>query len=178
MARRAKVRHRGVRRVQYIQDVLNIQNSGGDSQHQFADLMSRLLAAWELPPAAGRVYGYLLLSEGPVSLDQLAAELQMSKSGASVASRLLETWGLAQRTHERGSKRLLYQATSDIEVLVAARMRATQAFVDVFRRGAAIAPSSIARRRMEEMAEFFEKVMTDGDRLIREWLDEKRRRNR
>jgi DNA-binding transcriptional regulator GbsR (MarR family) len=158
-----------VRRVQYIHNVLNIQDDPAERQHRFIDLVSRLLAAWGLSPAAGRVYGYLLLSERPVGLDQMASDLQMSKSGASVASRMLESWGLVQGTHELGSKRVLYEASRNVDVLMAAKQRAVRAFVDVFREGAATAASSLARRRMEEMADFFETAMIEMDRVIREW---------
>ncbi|MFC7103255.1 alpha/beta fold hydrolase [Nonomuraea rubra] len=45
----------------------------------FITSVGDLLAAWNLPHATGRVYGLLLLSEEPISLDTIAAELGLSK---------------------------------------------------------------------------------------------------
>jgi len=58
-----------------------------------------------------RLYGYLLLSAEPVSLDRITSDLEISKSSASVAARLLEQYTLARRHGERGSKRALYEVS-------------------------------------------------------------------
>ncbi|SPL95927.1 unnamed protein product [[Actinomadura] parvosata subsp. kistnae] len=55
-----------------------------------------LLASWNLPHATGRVYGLLLVSETPQSLDAIAAELALSKASVSTAVRQLDSWGLAR----------------------------------------------------------------------------------
>jgi DNA-binding transcriptional regulator GbsR (MarR family) len=65
----------------------------------------------------------------------MAAELQMSKSGASVAGRLLETWALARRTGERGSRRVLHEASDNLEAMITANNRGAQDFIDVCRQG-------------------------------------------
>lgn len=81
-----------------------------DAQIRFIDEMASLLTPWEMPQTAGRLYGYLLLGEEPASLDQIAADLEVSKSGACTAAKLLEKQNLARRYGERGSKRVLYTA--------------------------------------------------------------------
>lgn len=156
----------------YNQYMPNSGNHGlNEAQHRFVDLVGRMMAAWNLPPATGRVYGYLLLSREPVSLDRMAAELQMSKSGASVAGRVLETWALARRTSERGSRRVLYEASDNLEAMMAANNRGAQDFIDVFRQGAAVAPPGAARNRMQEMAEFFAMVIEETEQIVRRWRE-------
>ena len=82
-----------------------------DAQRLFVDEFAALLAPWGLPPASGRLYGYALLHDKPVSLDQIAADLEMSKAGAWNAAKVLERCGHVRRYGEPGSKRALYAAT-------------------------------------------------------------------
>src|SRR5207244_11454935 len=77
------------------------------AERRFVDDIARLLVPWGVPQTAARLYGYLLLCPEPVSLDRIAADLEVSKSSASVAARLLEMYTLARRHGERGSRHLL-----------------------------------------------------------------------
>lgn len=81
-----------------------------DDKNRFIDDLASLLMPWGMPYNAARLYGYLLLADEPASLDQIAADLEVSKSNASVAARILEQHGNARRLSERGSKRVLYAA--------------------------------------------------------------------
>ena len=91
---------------------MNISSSGlTDAQRLFVEEFAALLAPWGLPPASGRLYGYALLHQRPVSLDQIAADLEMSKAGAWNAAKVLERCGHVRRYGEPGSKRALYAAT-------------------------------------------------------------------
>ncbi|TME15072.1 MAG: HTH domain-containing protein, partial [Chloroflexi bacterium] len=49
-----------------------------------------------MPPSLGRIHGLLLLSDEPISLDEIAAKLGVSKTGASVVTRDLERVGAAR----------------------------------------------------------------------------------
>jgi hypothetical protein len=83
-------------------------------QRQFIDEMATLLAPWGVPATAGRLYAYLVLHEEPVSLEQIAADLDMSKAGAWNAARFLEHTNCARRSTERGSKRVFFRLGRDI----------------------------------------------------------------
>lgn len=76
--------------------------------------MATLLAPWGVPATAGRLYAYLVLREEPVSLEQIAADLDMSKAGAWNAARFLEHTNCARRSTERGSKRVFFRLGRDI----------------------------------------------------------------
>lgn len=56
------------------------------------------------------MYAWLLLQEEPVSLDDIATSLGISKSNASVAARVLEQFDNARRHSEPGTKRIRYSA--------------------------------------------------------------------
>ncbi|MFD1546030.1 GbsR/MarR family transcriptional regulator, partial [Nonomuraea guangzhouensis] len=72
----------------------------------FVTSVGDLLASWHLPHATGRVYGLLLITERPVTLDEIAAELGLSKGAVSTAVRQLGSWGLARVIPQPGSRRL------------------------------------------------------------------------
>jgi len=100
--------------------VLNIENKKKaawpvDGQLQIADDIGRLYARYGLALSIGRVFGLLLASDVPLSLDQIAVTLSISKSGASVAARDLERVGVVHRLGTPGSKRVLYEATDQME---------------------------------------------------------------
>ena len=84
-----------------------------EAQQRFIDDFAHLLMPWEMPITAARLYAYLLLVTAPVTLDEFAAALGISKSNASTAARELEAVGIARRMTDRGSKRIRYEVTSD-----------------------------------------------------------------
>jgi DNA-binding transcriptional regulator GbsR (MarR family) len=61
------------------------------------------------PRIAGRIMGFLLLNEGPFTLDELAEQLQISKTSASTNARLLEQHGIIERVVKTGDRRDFYR---------------------------------------------------------------------
>src|SRR3989440_2387909 len=84
---------------------------------QTVNFIERMGVALEndgLPRIAGRIFGLLLVSEDARSLDDLAAELRVSKGSASTNARLLEQRGLLERVCRSGDRRDYYQARPDL----------------------------------------------------------------
>jgi len=61
----------------------------------------------------GRIFALLYLQAGPLSLDDIAAELQQSKSNISTTIRGLIEWKLVRRVAVPGSRRDHYEAATD-----------------------------------------------------------------
>jgi len=61
----------------------------------------------------GRIFGALFLAEEPLSLDEIAEALQISKSNVSINIRNLVEWHLVRRVTVRNSRRDHYEAASD-----------------------------------------------------------------
>jgi len=145
-----------------------------ESQHQFVEDLGQHMVGWGLARTTGRVYAYLLLRVEPASLDELAAELDMAKSGASVAARQLVRLGMVRGTGQRGSRRLLYEALYDTEAILAARNLQTRDFLDRIRQGAEVAPAGRPRQRLQEMASELQDLYSEIPALVRRIV--KRRR--
>jgi DNA-binding transcriptional regulator GbsR (MarR family) len=62
----------------------------------------------------GKMYGALLLSPLPMSLDDLMVHLDISKASVSMNMRMLENIGLAREVWVRGDRRKYYEAESDL----------------------------------------------------------------
>ena len=139
------------------------------AERRFVEDVARLLAPWGVPQAAARLYGYLLLSAEPVSLDRITADLEMSKSSASVAARLLERYTLARRHGERGSKRALYEVSDNYEGMLAEQDRLLQALAELLRSGAGAVASGTTRERLKEMAEFYQLMREAMESALHRW---------
>jgi DNA-binding transcriptional regulator GbsR (MarR family) len=154
--------------MQYDQNVLekpNVQNLT-DEQHQFIEDMGQTMVGWSLPRATGRVYAYLLLRDDPASLDEIAVDLGVGKSGVSVATRQLVQFGMARVVGERGSRRLRYEAMHTLEGIFAARQTLLVELLTRLRQGAAVSPKGPRRERLEEMVGTVQEFIDLAPRLI------------
>src|SRR5499427_3397997 len=61
----------------------------------------------------GRIFALLYLQPRPMALENIAAELEQSKSNVSVNIRGLVEWHLVRRTRVAGSRRDHYEAATD-----------------------------------------------------------------
>src|SRR5215208_3077142 len=82
----------------------------------FVERMGLALEADGLPRIAGRIFGLLLISENPRSLDDLAAELRVSKGSVSTNARLLEQRGLLEQVCRPADRRDYYAVPPDLFV--------------------------------------------------------------
>jgi hypothetical protein len=139
------------------------------TEQRFIEDVARVLLPWGVPPIAARLYGYLLLCPRPVSLDQITDGLRISKSSASVAARLLESYTLARRHAEAGTKRALYAATEDYETMIRQQNRLLEALADQLNAGARIASSRAVSARLDEMAEFYRVMRGAMENAMARW---------
>lgn len=84
-----------------------------DDQRAFIDDLAALLSVWAMPGNSARLYGYLQLRNAPASLDDIARDLEISKTNAFTAAKVLEDHGNARRLGERGTKRIYFIAGDD-----------------------------------------------------------------
>lgn len=134
----------------------NIANKAvRQTRERFIQGMAQILVPWGVPQTAARLYGYLLLSEEPVSLDRIVVDLEISKSTASVAARLLVTYTLVRRTGQRGTRRVLFEASDDFNGMLNAQKRASEQLAALIKEGAHTTSSRKTRERLRTMAEFY-----------------------
>jgi DNA-binding MarR family transcriptional regulator len=84
------------------------------SADSFLASLGQYLAEGGMPPAAGRMLGWLLLRDRPSSLDEVAEALQVSKSAASDHGRLLAHLGVVEVRRRPSDRRDYYEASPQL----------------------------------------------------------------
>jgi DNA-binding transcriptional regulator GbsR (MarR family) len=141
----------------------------------FIEDMGQLMVGWGIPRTTGRIYAYLLLQRKPATLDDIASDLSIAKSGASVASRQLAHLGLARAAGQPGSRRVLYEALDNIDSIIAARFAQMNDLVLRLRQGARVASAGPGRQRLQNMADWCEEWIKQFSLVMRR-LEKRRRR--
>ena len=129
------------------------------AQHDFVDHMGQQMVGWNLPRTTGRVWAYLLMRGEPAVLDDIARDLDVAKSGASVGARQLVAFGLARSAGERGSRRVLFSAIDNMEAMFAARSESARSLQRLLREGARAASTSGTRTTLTDMASGIEEIL-------------------
>ncbi len=84
------------------------------TRHDMIEVGVRLSQILSVPKSTGQVYGLLYLTVGPLSLDDLVAQLGISKASASLATRQLASWGAIRRVWVPGERRDFYEVIDAI----------------------------------------------------------------
>jgi DNA-binding transcriptional regulator GbsR (MarR family) len=137
------------------------------AQERFVDSMGDALAAWRLPRATGRVYGYLLLLEGPSTSESIREGLHLSAGAVSTSVRELAAWGLVRTIPQSGSRRLLIEAAAGFHQLLSASHERSRRFVDMLDAAAGLTEGEGARQRLRDVTGLFTMYIDAGDRVLR-----------
>jgi DNA-binding MarR family transcriptional regulator len=123
-------------------------------QQRFIERLGGHFAEQGLPRIGGRLLAMLMLSPEPVSLDDLARSLQVSKGSVSSNARMLERSGIVERVKLPRDRRDFYQVCGDAQTRVLrgylAQMRA---FLEALETGYGVVPAGQegVRQRFEQM---------------------------
>jgi DNA-binding transcriptional regulator GbsR (MarR family) len=135
----------------------------------FIERMALALEADGLPRIAGRIFGLLLVSEDCRSLDQLAAELHVSKASVSTNARLLEQRGVLERNSRPSDRRDYYRIPPDLfSHTMAQRLQRWQRFHEAI--GDARTSVPIRSRKVLERLEEYDSAYTFLSQAIGEAL--------
>jgi DNA-binding transcriptional regulator GbsR (MarR family) len=85
-----------------------------DIRNDFIDTAGEMTERYGLTRVAGQLKGLLLLSSGPLSLDDMAERLEVSKASVSTNIRLLERWKAVRRLFNRGDRKNYYELRGDL----------------------------------------------------------------
>jgi DNA-binding transcriptional regulator GbsR (MarR family) len=120
----------------------------------------------------GRVHGLLMIADKPLSLNEIAGLLQVSKPSISTNARVCEQLGLAQRVSVPGDRRDYYEASPGaFERAITIRLQVAQELIRLAQQGlAAIGETnSAARTRLTEMRDFYEFAIAETNEMVARW---------
>jgi DNA-binding transcriptional regulator GbsR (MarR family) len=96
----------------------NLPRSLPSSRREFVETAGRLCQRFGLPRSTGQIYGLLYLSPSPLSLDDIADMLSISKASASTGTRQLLGWHALKQVWVPGDRRDHFEATGDLHDLL------------------------------------------------------------
>ena len=85
---------------------------------EFVEVVGRLCQQLGLPRSIGQIYGLLYLSPEALSLDDIAAQLSISKASASTGTRQLAAWQAIRQVWVPGDRRDHFEAAGDLRELL------------------------------------------------------------
>lgn len=139
---------------------------------QFVERMGLAIERLGLTRTFGRLFGLLMMADRPLSLDEIAAQLHVSKASVSTNARSCEEMGLARRVGVRGDRRDYYEiAPHAFEKMTAKRVTVLHAMAGIASEGLEAvgeAPSA-ARERLTEMRDFYLFMGEQLEELLARW---------
>jgi DNA-binding transcriptional regulator GbsR (MarR family) len=85
-----------------------------ESLERFVDAWGAMGALWGINRSVARVHALLMASEEPVSLDEIADRLKISKGNASMCLKELRGWGVVRPLPVAGDRRDFYATEPDV----------------------------------------------------------------
>lgn len=135
-------------------------------RERFIEDFAALLTPWGMPLHAARLYAYIMLKNEPVGLDEIGADLRLSKSKACVAGQLLEETGNARRTKLRGSKRVYYEAPDDYSGPIIGQSRLLETVARLLRERGPTVASGAAAKRLKAITHYYRTMSAAMDDVI------------
>jgi DNA-binding MarR family transcriptional regulator len=143
---------------------------------QFIERMGLAVERLSLPRTFGRLFGLLMVADRPLSLAEIADQLQVSKASVSTNARLCEQVGLARRVSTRGDRRDFYDiAPGSFEHMTRHRVESFHVMAGLAAEGLASIGDepSPARARLEEMLGFYMFMGEEVEALLERWREMK-----
>jgi HTH-type transcriptional regulator, glycine betaine synthesis regulator len=143
-----------------------------DAVQRFVDAWGAMGAVWGVNRSVARVHALLMASDGPVSLDDIAERLAISKGNASMCLRELRTFGVVREAPRPGDRRDWYVTEPDVwtmafRIVAERKKRELDPAVAAVR--AAIEESDgtgPAHERLEQIADFLGTLEAIARRLV------------
>ena len=143
---------------------------------QFVAHFGEMGSKWGINRTVGQIYALIFLSERPLNADEIAEQLEFSRSNVSMGLKELQAWRLVRLRHQPSDRREYFEAPSDVweifRVLAEERRRREiEPTLSMLRNALLEKPGSTAERHAQErMREMHDLI----DRLMK-WFDDVQR---
>lgn len=98
-------------------------NALQEAHETFIQALSRISAFWGFPKAMGAIYAALYLAPQPLSLDDLVAQVGVTKGAVSTNVRSLERLGMVHKHFTIGERKDFYTAETDFWKIIRGVLR-------------------------------------------------------
>lgn len=143
----------------------------------FIERMGLIMERMGTAKTLGRLLGLLLVAENPMSLDELAEQLQVSKASISTNARLCSQIRLVQQVSLPGDRRDYYKILpGSFERVLEVRLRVMHDMIQLLEDGLAGIDrgNRTARSRLQEMRDFYRFVGNQVNGIQEQWKSQRR----
>jgi DNA-binding transcriptional regulator GbsR (MarR family) len=91
-----------------------IDKSYADAKQRFLDAWGDMGTKWGINKAMAQIHGVLMLSEKPLSTDDVMKELGISRGNANTNLRALIDWGMIRRVFVKGDRKEYFESEKDV----------------------------------------------------------------
>lgn len=95
------------------------------AQDKIIEKVGNMCGKFGLNHFVAQLYTVVYLNQQPLSLDELAQRLRVSKSNVCINIRILESWGAVRKIWMKGSRKDFYEADPDIKKIVFGKLRSS-----------------------------------------------------
>ncbi|HUJ22954.1 MAG TPA: MarR family transcriptional regulator [Bryobacteraceae bacterium] len=85
-----------------------------EAKNRFLQSWGDMGPKWGIPKAMAQIHALLMITETPLSTDDVMQELGISRGNANTNLRSLADWGLVRRVFKKGDRKEYFQADKDV----------------------------------------------------------------
>lgn len=145
-----------------------------ESLRSFVEAWGAMGSLWGINRSVARVHALLMANEEPLSLDDIADQLKMSKGNASMSLRELRTFGVVRQVEVPGDRRDFYATEPDVwtmffRILRERKRREFDPALDAIQRliDTPVASGAV-RGRLEQMADLLTTMDGVANRFLKD----------
>jgi DNA-binding transcriptional regulator GbsR (MarR family) len=88
-----------------------------EAKNKFIQTWGALGSQWGINKTMAQIHALLMISNEPVSMEDIMDELQISRGNASMNLRALMDWGIVYKEYKQGERREFFTAEKDLDEL-------------------------------------------------------------
>jgi DNA-binding transcriptional regulator GbsR (MarR family) len=88
-----------------------------EAKNKFVQTWGALGSQWGINKTMAQIHALLMVSNDPISMEDVMEELQISRGNASMNLRALMDWGIVYKEYKAGERREFFTAEKDLDEL-------------------------------------------------------------
>ena len=88
-----------------------------EAKNKFVQTWGALGSQWGINKTMAQIHAFLMVSNEPISMEDIMEELQISRGNASMNLRALMDWGIVYKEYKAGERREFFTAEKDLDEL-------------------------------------------------------------
>jgi len=88
-----------------------------EAKNKFVQTWGALGSQWGINKTMAQIHALLMVSSSPISMEEIMAELQISRGNTSMNLKALIDWGIVYKEYKQGERKEFFTAEKDLDEL-------------------------------------------------------------